>query len=308
MAAHAGKDDGVLELAISEIGESYGHLRLIHPPSDRAMVDSVRRYGQLSPVVVARSMEGGYELLDGFKRFRACRKLGVEKLRATVLEGGSRALKAAMIQLNWKARSMGKLEEAMVMHSLVQDDGLSQLEIATLLGRHKSWVSRRISLVERLGEELLDQMRLGLLSATLGRELARLPHGNQEAALATIQKYHLTTLESARLVSILLERPRWEGEAIVRFPHEILDDRSPPRPRDRAIGRAAQPLLGRLMTIEHSALWISKRLESFPLSQTDRRRLASVVGRIDQTMGQIKNQVGEGPWSSMSGIARNCTI
>ena len=141
-------------------------------------------------------------------------------------------------------------------------------------------------------------MRLGLLSATLGRELARLPHGNQEAALATIQKYHFTTRESARLVSILVERPRWEGEAILRFPHEILEDRSPPRPRDRAIGRAAQPLLGRLMAIEHSALWISKRLESFPLSQTDRRSLASVVGRIDQTVGQIKTQVGEGPWSS----------
>jgi len=308
MAAHGGKDDGVLELAISEVGESYGHLRLIHPPSDRAMVDSVRRYGQLSPVVVALSTEGGYELIDGFKRFRACRKLGMEKLRATLLGGASRVVKAAMIQLNWKARSMGKLEEAMVMHSLVHDDGLTQLEIATLLGRHKSWVSRRISLIERLAEELLDQMRLGLLSATLGRELARLPRGNQEAALATIQKYHFTTRESGRLVSMLLERPRWDDEAILRFPREILEDRSPPRPRQKALGRAAQPLLGRLIAMERSALWISKRLEQLPLTQNDRRSLASVVGRIDQSVSQIKTQVGEGPWSSMSEIATSCTI
>lgn len=308
MAAHAGKDDGLLELALTEVGESYGHLRLIHPASDRAMVDSVRRYGQLSPVVVAPSMEGGYELVDGFKRFRACQKLGIASLKATVLGGGSRALKAAMIQLNWKARSMGKIEEAMVLHSLVHDDGLTQLEIAALLGRHKSWVSRRISLVERLCEELLEQMRLGLVSATLGRELARLPRGNQQAALATIQKYHFTTRESARLVSTLLERPRWEGEAILRFPHEILDDRNPPRPREKAIGTATRPVLERLMTIERSALWISKRLERSPLSQTDRLSLASVVGSIDQTVARIKTQVGEGPWSCTSEIAKSCTI
>jgi ParB/RepB/Spo0J family partition protein len=302
------EEHGLLELALRQIGESYGHLRFIHPPSERAMVESMGRYGQLTPVVVAPSMEGGYELVDGFKRLRACQKLGIGSLKATVLEVGRRSQKAAMIQLNWKARSMGKLEEAMVLHSLVHDDGLTQLEVASLLGRHKSWVSRRISLVERLCEELLDQMRLGLLSATLGRELARLPRGNQQAALATIRQYHFTTRESARLVSILLERPRWEGEAILRFPHEILDDRSPPRPREKAIGRATRSVLGKLMAMERSALWISKRLESSPLSQTDRLSLASVVGRIDQTVGRIKTQLGEGPWSSTSEIAKSCTI
>lgn len=302
------EDHEILELPLGDIAQGLSRLRLIHPSSDRAMVDSMRRYGQLTPVVVARAMEGGYELVDGFKRLRACRKLGIESLRATVLQGGRRSQKAAMIQLNWKARSMGKLEEALVLHSLVHDDGLTQLEVASLLGRHKSWVSRRISLVERLCEELLDQMRLGLLSATLGRELARLPRGNQQATLATIRKYHFTTRESARLVSILLERPRWEGQAMLNFPHEILEDRSPPRPRQKALGGAARPVLDRLMTIEHSALWISKRLESFPLSQADRRAVASTVGRIDQAVGRIKTQLGEGPWSSTSEIARSCTI
>lgn len=160
--------------------------------------------------------------MDGFKRFRACRKLGVGKLKATVLDGGRRSQKAAMIQLNRKARSLGKLEKAMILELLLHEDGLTQLEIATLLGRHKSWVSRRISPVERLCEELLDGMRLGLVSGTMGRELARLPGGNQHAALATIQRYHFTTRESARLVSILLERPRWDQQAILKFPHEIL--------------------------------------------------------------------------------------
>ncbi len=298
------EEQGLLEVALCDIADGLGSLRLIHPPSDRAMVESIRRYGQLSPVVVAPLGEGRYELVDGFKRLRACQKLGMGRLKATVLQGGRRSLKAAMIQLNWKARSMGKLEEAMVLHSLLHDDGLTQLETATLLGRHKSWVSRRISLVERLCEELLEQMRLGLLSATLGRELARLPRGNQEAALATIQKYHLTTRESARLVSILLGRPRWDQQAILNFPHEILDDRSPPHPRDRAVGRAARPLLTRLTAMERSALWISTSLDKTAVSQQERDRLCTIVERIEKSFTYIKRQL----WSSTSGIAKSCTI
>ena len=39
------------------------------------------------------------------------------------------------------------------MQALVREDGLSQVEAAELLGRHKSWVCRRLALLERLGDE-----------------------------------------------------------------------------------------------------------------------------------------------------------
>ena len=42
----------VLEIPLSEIGESYGRLRLIHPQADAGIVDSLRHFGQVFPVVV----------------------------------------------------------------------------------------------------------------------------------------------------------------------------------------------------------------------------------------------------------------
>ena len=39
------------------------------------------------------------------------------------------------------------------MFALVREDGLSQVEVAGLLGRHKSWVHRRLALLERLCDE-----------------------------------------------------------------------------------------------------------------------------------------------------------
>jgi ParB/RepB/Spo0J family partition protein len=275
-----------LELELGAIAQSYAALRLIHPQADAAMVESLRRYGQLSPVVVARSPGGHYELVDGFKRLRACQKLGISTLTATVLHVGPHASKAAMVYLNWRARSIGKLEEAMVLHSLFHEDGLSQVEIATLLGRHKSWVCRRIALIDHLCDEAIGHIRLGLLSATIGRELARLPRGNQPAALSTILKYRLNSRESARLVSILLERPRWEHQIVLDFPQEILDERCPPRPRNSS--RAGGPLHTKLLAIEHRALRVLKALDTTRLSQADRRQLLGVVERIVGPLEQIK--------------------
>ena len=46
--------ENLLQLKPEEIGEHYGRYRLHVPEAERAMVKSLERYGQLSPVVVCR--------------------------------------------------------------------------------------------------------------------------------------------------------------------------------------------------------------------------------------------------------------
>jgi ParB/RepB/Spo0J family partition protein len=214
------------ELAISEIGERYGAFRIVTPRADTAMVKSIGNYGQISPVVCVKG-EGVYELIDGFKRLRACRRLNKEKVRAKVIEVSGRVCKAAIIQLNQLGRSINEMEEALVLQSLHREDGLTQIEIAALLGRDKSWVSRRIALIERLSEEVQEDIRLGLISVITGRELAKLPRGNQREAADAILKRRYSTREAAKLVGHLLCRPRWEYSAILAGPWEIVEPRQP---------------------------------------------------------------------------------
>lgn len=217
-------DGDIEELAVSKIGDRYGALRIVNPRADEAMLHSMQRYGQLTPVVCARI--DSYELIDGFKRLRACRRIGKETLKARILEASERVCKAAIIQLN-RLRPIRELEEAMVLSSLHREDGLTQTEIAVLLGRHKSWVSRRIALIEKLSEEVLDDIRLGLLSATVGRELATLPRGNQKEIAASLIKHRLSTREAAKVIAYLLSRPRWEHHLILANPWEVVEPREP---------------------------------------------------------------------------------
>ena len=112
----------------------------------------------------------------------------LKTLSARLLEADERAAKAAIHGLNDVGRRPNEWEEAWIVHALVREDGMTQVEVAELLGRHKSWVCRRLALVEQLADEAREDLRLGLLSATAARSLVRLPAGNQADVLATLHR------------------------------------------------------------------------------------------------------------------------
>jgi ParB/RepB/Spo0J family partition protein len=151
------------------------------------MARSLERYGQLSPVVVCQRQQR-YELIDGFKRLGAARTAHISHLSARLLEADERTAKAAIYGLNRAGGRTRELEEAWIIQPLVREDGMSQVEVAELLGRHKSWVCRRLALIERLGPKAKDDLRVGLLSPTAARQVVRLPEGNRAEVLEAIRR------------------------------------------------------------------------------------------------------------------------
>lgn len=102
--------------------------RLVQPKLERQMASSLREYGQISPVVVCR-LDGRLVLVDGFKRLRAARSLKeFTHLSARLLETDSQGAKAAIFQLNRVAGKPVELEEAWIIHALVEQDGFAKLE------------------------------------------------------------------------------------------------------------------------------------------------------------------------------------
>jgi ParB/RepB/Spo0J family partition protein len=252
------------------------------------------RYGQLTPVVVGHAAQASrYELVDGFKRFRACRKLGFPMLKARILEGSGRSLKVAIVHLNRSAGSINLLEEAMVVHSLYREDGLSQEEISVLFERHKSWVCRRIALVEKLSEEVHEHLRLGLLGISKGRELARLPRGNQEAVLRTVLDNHLTRRETERLVSLILSRPRWEHEALLRFPREALENERPPEKE-----RSLTARLHQVLVVLQTGCDALDRDEPISFSSRQRSLVEQGLGDVEQVVSRIRAKIQESPYGA----------
>ena len=79
--------------------------------------------------------------------------------------------------------------------------------MAELLGRHKSWVCRRLALIERLGTEAREELRVRLLSPSAARQMVRLPEGNQAAVLQVVRREALSGAELTGVEDLLLECP-----------------------------------------------------------------------------------------------------
>jgi hypothetical protein len=139
------------------------------------------------------------------------------------MEADERTVKAAIYGLNRAGGRTRELEEAWIIHALVREDGMSQVEVAELLGRHKSWVCRRLALIERLGAKARDDLRVGLLSPTAARQIVRLPQGNQAEVLDAARREALSGAELTGVVDLWLGcSERNQQQYILAHPREAL--------------------------------------------------------------------------------------
>jgi len=190
-------------VAIADLGERLAPLRLCEASALAAVRRSLERHGQMSALTLFvpgdATGTSELELLDGFKRVRAARALGWSTLLARVDDVGVIDAKLRLCELH-EHRGLTELEQAWLVRSLYRDDGLSQPEIAQRMGRHKSWVCRRLMLVEALDPAVQADVRLGLIAPRAAVALGRLPRGNQHAASAVVGRRGFTVRQTELLV------------------------------------------------------------------------------------------------------------
>jgi ParB-like chromosome segregation protein Spo0J len=293
-------DEGVVRpVPVAALGHSYRRYRLADPPAEEAMAGSLRRWGQLAPVVACpRGTQ--LELLDGFKRWTAAQQVaGLTTLSVRVLDVDERMAKAAILGLNRAQHGARELEEAWIVQALVRDDGLTQVEVAHLLGQHKSWVCRRLALLEKLSVAVIEDLRLGLVGPTLARQLVRLPAGNQEAVLALARRAALTAQEVSGVIDLLQGASDEQAAFVLAEPRAALRQAQglPPLLRDPRLSRAGNWLARQLtQTVEgltRLEQWLRTPGER-ELTARDREIVQPLLGRLGDVAGLV-TELLQGP-------------
>jgi len=256
---------GTREVEIALLGERLASLRLCDAAALAAVRGSLERHGQLGALTLF--VQGDrLEILDGFKRVRAARVLGWSSLLARVDDVGIIDAKLRLCQLHGGHR-LTELEEAWLVRSLYRDDGLSQPEIARRMRHHKSWVCRRLMLVESLDPAVQAHVRLGLLAARAAVSVGRLPRGNQEAASAVVVRRGLTVRQTDLLVEEVLDRPDPTARAVLlarRLEGAEPGARPGPRPT-RAVRNEADWMSSDIARVRELAARLEVRLLATPL-------------------------------------------
>jgi ParB family chromosome partitioning protein len=212
------------EIGIEEFDLSLSSMRLMNLDRIAGLEKSMKLHGQLQPVI-ARIYEGGVQLIDGFKRLYAAETLLMDSLECRLFEVDESQAKVMLLSYNRTNQSMEVWEEAMVLRALLEGDDLDQRQLARLVGHSPSWVSRRLSLISKVDEEVALEIRMGSITSRHARALMRLPRGNQVELARLISDFHLSSRLSERLVDAYLEAEDADQQRqILAHPEHIIWD------------------------------------------------------------------------------------
>lgn len=183
--APALRPGGVMEVPVEEIRPNPLQPRRSFAEAGlRELAESIRTHGLLQPVVVAAVPEGGYHLIAGERRWRACRLAGLAHIPVVIRQtaGDADQLALALIE-NLQREDLTPIEEARAYHHLRAELGLSQEAIAGRVGKDRSTVANALRL---LGLPLVVQEAVdsGALSAGHARALAGVSPAERQEAMA----------------------------------------------------------------------------------------------------------------------------
>jgi len=133
--------------------------------------------------------------------------------------------KVLLLSYNRPHQSIEAWEEAMVLQDLRKTHSLDQSSLAGLTGYSRSWVSRRLALIDKIDEGISSDIMMGVLTSSHARALTKLPRGNQGEVARVIASYRLSSRQSDTLVEAFLKAKNKDQQRyILTYPEQILRD------------------------------------------------------------------------------------
>lgn len=218
----AEREGSLVDLPLSQIRPNPFQPRQdVDPVALEELKASIRQAGLLQPVVVRAGREGGYELIAGERRLRACQALGWERIPAVKRDVDDRTVLTLALIENLQRDDLSPVDEARGYDRLLAEFSLTQQDVADAVGRDRSTVANALRLL-KLPEPVLRMLHESVLSV-----------GHARALLA---------LDDPRLVTSLAREAVAQGFSVRDVEDRVRGGRAPERrPRlKRGLGTAPE--------------------------------------------------------------------
>ena len=147
------QQERVQQIPLSELHPFEGHpFRVVDDEEMQKTVESVKQYGVLTPAIARPDPNGGYEILSGHRRLRACELAGLKTLPVIVREMDDDAAIIFMVDSNLQRENILPSERAFAYRMKL--DAMKHQGARTDLGKGSTstQVAQKLS-VERVGED-----------------------------------------------------------------------------------------------------------------------------------------------------------
>lgn len=242
-------EDSILEVSLSEIyAYEKGNPFHVVDDDDEMLdtLDSIEKNGIIQPVIVRKREKGGYELISGHRRKRACELLGWKTMPVIVREYDDREAESIMHEANLH-RTLLPSEIASICKNRIDD--LSHqgkyapgIGAAERIGRRTNKSARSVQRYARLTyliPELLELIDANKLGKSAGFSISFLSEEEQKLVLHFITDYNAKIrndqaeelkslhfkkeLDEIRMQEVLFARPKPTKSKKVVFGDEIYE-------------------------------------------------------------------------------------
>lgn len=205
-------NNGSVTLKISEIEPNRSQPRKeFDEKALSELAESISKHGLLQPLLVRPLPLGGYQIVAGERRYRACRMAGITEVPVIIRElGDTETMEIALIE-NLQREDLTPIEEALGYKVLIDEHGFSQEDVAQSVGRSRPAIANSLRLL-KLPQNILDLVSDGRISAGHARALLTLEDEKlmQELAEEIIKK----DLSVRQVEKICKQKPKPEKEEI----------------------------------------------------------------------------------------------
>lgn len=205
-------NNGSVTLKISEIEPNRSQPRKeFDEKALSELAESISKHGLLQPLLVRPLPLGGYQIVAGERRYRACRMAGITEVPVIIRElGDTETMEIALIE-NLQREDLTPIEEALGYQVLIDEHGFSQEEVAQSVGKSRPAIANSLRLL-KLPQSILDLVSDGKISAGHARALIMLEDEKlmQELAEEIIKK----DLSVRQVEKICKQKPKPEKEEV----------------------------------------------------------------------------------------------
>lgn len=191
------QQEQIQRLALSKLHPFKAHpFRVLDDDRMMETVESVKEYGVLVPIIARPMADGGYEIVSGHRRKRACELAGLNEIPAIVRDLDDDEAVIIMVDSNLQRENILPSERAKayqmkleaIKHQgerrdLTSRQLVGKLEAADLIGQDTGESGRQIQRILRLNNlepPLIDKVDAGKLAFTPAVELSYLKPEEQQ--------------------------------------------------------------------------------------------------------------------------------
>ena len=279
----------VMEIALSELYPFPDHpFSIREDDSMKETVESIKEYGVLSPAIARPRADGGYEIISGHRRKRACELAGLETMPVIVRNLDTDTATIFMVDSNLQRENILPMEKAkaykMKLDAIRRRAGrpakgdkensrqlVGHLESAELVGRETGESGRQVQRYIRLTElspalqQMVDEKKIAVTPAV---ELSYLKPEEQALVVETIASEQATpSLSQAQRMKKLSQTGGLNEDTMLSI---MTEEKKPPKEDLTIPGETLRKYFPRSFTprqmedtiIKLLASWCKKRQKS----------------------------------------------